>query len=96
MTEGLFYALVVGTILNTLGLQFSIPFLPQAVATIGSGDATIAYTIAVLASALVDSSIAIGFSLNTPPLVLFSLIPVGFSANAIVAAGGRLCSCEFS
>jgi uncharacterized membrane protein len=35
-------------------------------------------------------AVAIGFALHCPPLVLFSLIPVGFAANAMGGAGGPL------
>ena len=92
MAQGLFCTLLVGTILNTLGSQFNITFLTQTVMTIGSGNGAVSYTIGGLASALVGPgiAIAIGFALNAPPLVLFSLIPVGFSANAIGGAGGPL------
>jgi len=92
MAQGLFCTLLVGTILNTLGSQFNISFLTETVMTIGSGDGAASYTIGGLASALVGPgiAIAIGFALNAPPLVLFSLIPVGFSANAIGGAGGPL------
>ena len=92
MAQGLFCTLLVGTILNTLGSQFNIDFLTQTVMTIGSGEGAASYTIGGLASALVGPgiAIAIGFALNAPPLVLFSLIPVGFSANAIGGAGGPL------
>ena len=50
------------------------------------------YTIGGLASAMVGPGIAaaIGYALHCPPLVLFSLIPVGFAANAIAGAGGPL------
>ena len=34
--------------------------------------------------------IAIGYDLKCPPLVLFSLIAVGFSSNALGGAGGPL------
>ena len=92
MAQGLFCTLLVGTILNTIGTQFHIDFLTNTVVTIGSGEQAIAYTVGGLASALVGPgiAIAIGFALNAPPLVLFSLIPVGFSANAIGGAGGPL------
>lgn len=92
MAQGLFCTLLVGTILNTLGSELNIPFLTEKVLTIGSGEGAVSYTIGGLASALVGPgiSIAIGFALNAPPLVLFSLIPVGFSANAIGGAGGPL------
>ena len=92
MAQGLFCTLLVGTILNTLGTELNIPYLTQTILTIGSGEGAASYTIGGLASALVGPgiAIAIGFSLNAPPLVLFSLIPVGFSANAIGGAGGPL------
>lgn len=92
MAQGLFCTLLVGTILNTLGSQLHIGFLTDTVVTLGSGDSAISYTVGGLASALVGPgiAIAIGAALNAPPLVLFSLIPVGFSANAIGGAGGPL------
>ena len=92
MAQGLFCTLLVGTILNTLGSELNIPFLTETILTLGNGDGAVSYTIGGLASALVGPgiAIAIGFSLNAPPLVLFSLIPVGFSANAIGGAGGPL------
>ena len=92
MAQGLFCTLLVGTILNTLGSELGIPFLTKTIMTIGSGDGAASYTVGGLASALVGPgiAIAIGFALNAPPLVLFSLIPVGFSANAIGGAGGPL------
>ena len=92
MAQGLFCTLLVGTILNTLGTQLNISFLTQTVMTIGSGEGAVSYTIGGLASALVGPgiAIAIGFALNAPPLVLFSLIPVGFSANTLGGAGGPL------
>ena len=88
MAHGLFCTLLVGTILNTLGQQFHIGFLTQVIATINGAD----YTIGSLASAMVGPgiAIAIGYALQCPPLVLFSLIPVGFAANAIGGAGGPL------
>ena len=92
MAQGLFCTLLVGTILNTLGQQFSIGFLNETVVTLKQGDALIGYTVGGLASALVGPGIAvaIGFALQAPPLVLFSLIVVGFAANAMGGAGGPL------
>ena len=88
MAQGLFCTLLVGTILNTIGQQLHIGFLTQTIATINGTD----YTIGGLASAMVGPgiAIAIGYALQCPPLVLFSLIPVGFAANAIGGAGGPL------
>ncbi len=93
MAQGLFCTLLVGTILNTIGQQFNIDFLNKIIVTLKAGDnAAITYTIGGLASAMVGPGIAvaIGFALGCPNLVLFSLIPVGFAANAIGGAGGPL------
>ena len=92
MAQGLFCTLLVGTILNTIGQQFKIEFLNAVIATIGKGDGSVTYTIGGLASAMVGPgiAIAIGYALHCPPLVLFSLIPVGFAANAMGGAGGPL------
>ena len=92
MAQGLFCTLLVGTILNTLGQQFSIGFLNEIIVTIGTGEGAARYTIGGLASLMVGPgiAIAIGFALHCPPLVLFSLIPVGFAANAMGGAGGPL------
>ena len=88
MAQGLFCTLLVGTILNTLGGQLGISFLTQPIASIGSAS----YTVGGLASAMSGPGIAvaIGFALHCPSLVLFSLIPVGFAANALAGAGGPL------
>ena len=92
MAQGLFCTLLVGTILNTLGQQLNIGFLNETIVTIKQNENEISYTIGGLASAMVGPgiAIAIGFALKCPPLVLFSLIPVGFAANAMGGAGGPL------
>ncbi len=94
MAQGLFCTLLVGTILNTIGQQFQIDFLNRILVTLKSADGTneIHYNLGGLASAMVGPGIAvaIGFALKCPPLVLFSLIPVGFAANAMGGAGGPL------
>ena len=88
MAQGLFCTLLVGTILNTLGQQLHIGFLTAPVVSVG----TVSYTVGGLASSMVGPGIAvaIGTALHCPPLVLFSLIPVGFAANAMGGAGGPL------
>ena len=88
MAQGLFCSLLIGTIINTLGTQFHIGFLTNTVATINGID----YTVGGLASAMSGPAmaVAIGYALHCPPLVLFSLITVGFSANALGGAGGPL------
>ena len=88
MAQGLFCSLLIGTIINSIGSQFQIGFLTQSIATIAGVD----YTVGGLASAMSGPAMAcaIGYALHTPPLVLFSLITVGFSANALGGAGGPL------
>ena len=92
MAQGLFCTLLVGTILNTIGQQFHIGVLNAIIVTIGTGEGAATYTIGGLASAMVGPGIAvaIGSALHAPGLVLFSLIPVGFAANAMGGAGGPL------
>ena len=92
MAQGLFCTLLVGTILNTIGQQFHIEFLNAVIVTIGKGDGAVNYTIGGLCSAMVGPgmAVAIARALNAPPLVLFSLIPVGFATNYMGDAGGPL------
>lgn len=77
MAQGLFASLLIGTIIATLGERFGIELL----VTIGG------YAKAVTGEAM---AVAIGYSLNCPPLVLFSLAAVGHAANALGGAGGPL------
>ena len=88
MAQGLFCSLLIGTIINTLGTQFHISFLTTAVATVNDSQ----YTVGSLASAMSGPAmaVAIGYALHCPPLVLFSLITVGFASNALGGAGGPL------
>lgn len=88
MAQGLFCTLLIGTILNTLGNQFGVPFLKAVVATVNGTD----YTVGGLASAMAGPAmaVAIGYALKASQLVLFSLITVGFAANALGGAGGPL------
>ena len=92
MAQGLFCTLLVGTILNTVGQQFHIGFLNAVIVTLGKGDGAVSYTIGGLCSAMVGPgmAVAIARALNAPPLVLFSLIPVGFATNYMGGAGGPL------
>ena len=88
MAQGLFASLLIGTIINTIGSLFHIPFLVNPIATVAGVD----YTVGGLCSAMSGPAMAaaIGYALKAPPLVLFSLITVGFSANALGGAGGPL------
>lgn len=88
MAQGLFCSLLIGTIINTLGTQLHIGFLTAEIAEIAGTK----YTAGGLASAMSGPAmaVAIGYALHCPPLVLFSLVTVGFSSNALGGAGGPL------
>lgn len=77
MAQGLFASLLIGTIISTIGTQFGIALL----VTIGN------YAKAAVGPAM---AISIGYALQTPPLVLFSLAAVGAAANELGGAGGPL------
>lgn len=77
MAQGLFASLLIGTIIGTLGTQFGIEILVEV------GD----YAKAAVGPAM---AIAIGYALQAPPLVLFSLAAVGVAANGLGGAGGPL------
>lgn len=91
MAQGLFASLLIGTIVSTLGSQLGIEFL----VTVGN------YTKStyVVGAAM---AVSIGFALQAPQLVLFSLVSVGAAANEMGGAGGPLAvlvisiiACEF-
>ena len=88
MAQGLFCSLLIGTIINTIGTLFHIAALSATVATVSGVD----YTVGGLAMAMSGPAmaVAIGRALQCPPLVLFSLITVGFASNALGGAGGPL------
>ena len=61
MAQGLFASLLIGTIISTLGTQLGIPVLDE----IGG------YAKSAAGPAM---AVAIGYALQAPPLVLFSLL----------------------
>ena len=77
MAQGLFCSLLIGTIIKTLGQQTGMEYL----VTIGTYAANMAGP---------AMAISIGFALQAPPLVLFSLAAVGGAANELGGAGGPL------
>ena len=77
MAQGLFASLLIGTIIATLGEQFNLPMLVE----MGG------YAKAVSGPAM---AVSIGFALQAPQLVLFSLLAVGSAANTLGGAGGPL------
>ena len=86
MAQGLFCTLLVGTILNTIGSQFGIGFLTAQISE------KVPYTIGGLASSMSGPAmaVAIGYALQAPPLVLFSLAAVGQACNTLGGAGGPM------
>ncbi|MCQ2591261.1 MAG: PTS sugar transporter subunit IIC [Treponema sp.] len=86
MAQGLFASLLIGTIIKTLGQQLvrlSDNLVFQFLVNAGNF-ATDAH---VVGAAM---AIGIGFSMNVPALVLFSLAAVGSAANVTGGAGGPL------
>lgn len=77
MAQGLFATLLIGTIISTLGEQLGIEIL----VTIGN------YAKSVAGPGM---AVSIGYALQAPPLVLFSLLAVGSAANELGGAGGPL------
>lgn len=77
MAQGLFATLLIGTIISTLGEQLGINIL----VTIGN------YAKSVAGPGM---AVSIGYALQAPPLVLFSLLAVGSAANELGGAGGPL------
>lgn len=77
MAQGLFCSLLIGTIIKTLGQQLGVALLVDM-----GGFAS-----AMSAPAM---AVAIGYALQAPPLVLFSLAAVGQAANSLGGAGGPL------
>lgn len=77
MAQGLFCSLLIGTIIKTLGQQAGLEYL----VTVGTYAANMAGP---------AMAISIGFALQAPPLVLFSLAAVGGAANELGGAGGPL------
>ena len=70
MAQGLFASLLIGPILNTIGTQLGLAWLSE----IGK------YASSMSGAAM---AVAIGYALQAPPLVLFSLVTVGYAANAL-------------
>ena len=77
MAQGLFASLLIGTIIGTIGQQLGIEWL------VSMGD--FAKSMAGPAMA-----VAIGYALQAPPLVLFTMTVVGAAGNTLGGAGGPL------
>ncbi len=77
MAQGLFCSLLIGTIIKTVGQQFAVELLVRV------GQFACDMSGAAMA-------VAIGYALQAPPLVLFSLAAVGYASNQCGLAGGPL------
>ena len=77
MAHGLFCSLLIGTIIKTLGKQLDV----QVLVDVGT-----------FASAMAGPAmaVAIGYALQAPPMVLYSLAAVGWATNSLGGAGGPL------
>lgn len=86
MAQGLFASLLIGTIIRTVGQQL-LRFSQNAVFQFFVDAGSFACDAHVVGAAM---SVAIGFALGVPMLVLFSLAAVGSAANVLGGAGGPL------
>ncbi|MBE2984506.1 PTS sugar transporter subunit IIC [Campylobacter sp. RM9344] len=77
MAQGLFASLLIGTILSTIGKQAGVEILTQIAN----------FAIASKGAAM---AVAIGYALNAPALVMFSLCAVGYASDTLGGAGGPL------
>ena len=77
MAHGLFCSLLIGTIFKTLGSQLGIQMFTD---------------IGTFASAMDGAAMAmaIGYALQAPPMVLYSLATVGWATDSLGGAGGPL------
>ena len=94
MAHGLFASLLIGCIINTIGMY--VPLLKDIVvnpwgSTALAGDylliqcKTAAYAVQGAAMA-----VAIAYSMKAPPFVMYSTLAVGYAANVLGGAGGPL------
>ncbi len=84
MTYGLFASLIIGSILNQIGLKLGIPFLSE--------------TIWPVAKKMTGSAIAVAvaYGLKSPPLVIFSAIVPGAVGGALGGPVGAFVSAVFA
>ena len=77
MAHGLFCSLLIGTIFKTLGSQLGVQFFTDI-----GGFASVMDGAAM--------AMAIGYALQAPPMVLYSLATVGWATDSLGGAGGPL------
>ncbi|MEA4892316.1 MAG: PTS sugar transporter subunit IIC [Peptococcaceae bacterium] len=78
MAHGLFASLLIGTIIKTIGQN-----VPALSFMVDYGN----YASSVTGAAM---AVSIGYALQSPPFVLYSLLAVGAAANTLGGAGGPL------
>jgi uncharacterized membrane protein len=76
MAGGLFASLLIGTILNTIGVKLNIPFLSKVIWPIAKE----------MTGAAIG--VAVAYSLKSPPFVLFSSVITGTAGNALGGPAG--------
>jgi len=92
MALGLFASLLIGTIIKTIGQNIGDSTLDAAVATGIDFIAVKLVEIGTYATKVTGAAmaIAIGYALQAPPLVLYSLAAVGLATNELGGSGGPL------
>ena len=94
MAHGLFASLLIGCIINTIGMY--VPLLkdivvnPWASESLAGDNLLIACKTAAYAVQGAAMAAAIAYSMKAPPFVIYSCLAVGYAANALGAQGGPL------
>ena len=94
MAHGLFASLLIGCIINTIGMY--VPLLkdivvnPWASEALAGDNLLIACKTAAYAVQGAAMAAAIAYSMKAPPFVIYSCLAVGYAANALGAQGGPL------
>ena len=94
MAHGLFASLLIGCIINTIGMY--VPVLkdivvnPWASEALAGDNLLIACKTAAYAVQGAAMAAAIAYSMKAPPFVIYSCLAVGYAANALGAQGGPL------
>ena len=94
MAHGLFASLLIGCIINTIGMY--VPLLKDIVVNpwmsdkLAGENLLIASKTAAYAVQGAAMAAAIAYSMKAPPFVMYSTLAVGYAANALGAQGGPL------
>ena len=94
MAHGLFASLLIGCIINTIGMY--VPVLKDIVVNpwgseaLAGANLLIASKTAAYAVQGAAMAAAIAYSMKAPPFVIYSCLAVGYAANALGAQGGPL------